>query len=252
MIDQSDLSADERCTVHNPKEICQILSDLAKSKAVISLSFNQGRDQCLSTVIAVDAERNAIYLDIGIDTGFNRRLVESNHVIFSKNEGIRISWASPKVDEVRLKDGAAMKIAVPKSLIRLQRREFFRLNTPVVNPIKCFIPYANPHNPDEDALIELTVVDVSLGGIGTILSGPLHPALEIGASFAGCKMQLPNVGEATPSLAVRNIRELTSRMGEVKYRIGLEFVEQSRSDQRMIQHYTFQLEREALVIAKSR
>lgn len=252
MIDQSDLSADARCTVHNPKEICQILSDLAKNKAVINLSFNQGRDQCLSTVIAVDGDRNAVYLDIGIDEGFNRRLVESNHVIFSKNEGIRISWASSKVTDVRLKDGAAMRIAVPKSLIRLQRREFFRLNTPVVNPIKCFIPYTNPINPDDDALIELTVIDISLGGIGTILNGPLHPALEVGASFAGCKMELPKEGVVTPSLSVRNIKELTTRLGEVKYRIGLQFVEQSRSDQKMIQHYTFQLEREALVIAKSR
>ncbi|HQN64382.1 MAG TPA: flagellar brake protein [Methylophilus sp.] len=252
MIDQSDLSDDERCTVHNHKEICQILSDLAKAKAVINLSFNQGRDQCLSRVIAVDGDRNAVYLDIGIDDGFNRRLVNSNHVIFSKNDGIRISWASPSVSEVQLKDGAALKIAVPKSLIRLQRREFFRLNTPVVNPVKCLIPYSNPENPDDDALIELTLVDISLGGIGTNIIGPIHPALTEGARFSGCKINLPGIGEVSPSLSVRNIKSIALRSGETKHRIGLQFIEQSGSDQKKIHQYVFNLEREALVIAKSR
>ncbi len=252
MIDQSYLSDDERCTLSNHKEICQILSDLGKSKAVINLSFNQGRDQCLSTVIAVDGERNAVYLDIGIDEGFNKRLVGSSHVIFSKNEGIRISWASPSVSEVRLQDGAALKIAVPKSLIRLQRREFFRLNTPVVNPIRCFIPYSNPDNPDDDALLELTLVDISLGGIGTVVTGPLHPALSEGTSFEGCKIDLPGIGEVTPSVCIRYVKPITIRNGEIKHRIGLQFVQHSGADQRKIHHYTFNLEREALVIAKSR
>ncbi len=251
MIDQSDLSDDERCTVHNRKEICQILSDLEKNKAVINLSFNQGRDQCLSRVIAVDGDRDAVYLDVGIDEGFNRRLINSNHVIFSKNEGIRISWASPSVSEVQLTDGAALKITVPKSLIRLQRREFFRLNTPVVNPVKCLISYSNPGNPDEDALLELTLVDISLGGVGAVVIGSLHPALTEGACFPACQMSLP-VGDVAPSLCVRNIKRIELRSGEVKHRIGLQFIEQSAIDQRKIHQYVFNLEREALVIAKSR
>lgn len=250
MIDYVNMTDEDRCTVRNPKEIGQVLLDLAKSKSMINVSFNQGQDQCLTTVIAVDRENNTAYLDIGIDEGFNTRLLASKHVTFSKDEGVKIKWASTSTSVVKLKDGQALRITFPQSMVRLQRREFFRLKTPIVNPVICKIPMINPEYPDEETTLELTLVDVSLGGIGTIALDPLPSQMMEGAKFDGCKIGFPNIGETHLTLCVRNIRQLNLHDRSIKHRIGFEFVAPSRGNQGLIQRYVFRLEREAIAEAQ--
>jgi flagellar brake protein len=250
MNDQTKLPEDEQFAVRHPKEICQILRELRKSKAILNVSFNHGHDQCLTNIIGVDAEKYVVYLDVGLDAGFNRRLLDSNHMIFTKDDGIRVRWTSAKIALVKLKDGEALKIALPKSLIRLQRREFFRCPTPVANPLLCHIPYRHPLTPNVVDEMELMLLDVSLGGIGTVLSGPLPPVVEVGTVFEDCKLKLPEFGEISISLSVRNVKEITLKSGAHRHRIGLQFAELSKVDERIIQRYVFNLEREALAIAK--
>jgi flagellar brake protein len=250
MTDQTNLTDEERCTVRNPKAIGQIMAELIKEKAMINVSFNQGQDQCLTSIIAVDRIKNIAYLDIGIDEGFNKRLLASNHIVFTKDEGVKVKWVSTGVAAARLQDGEAIKIALPPSLVRLQRREFFRLKTPIVNPVQCCIPVADPENPEEKIEIELTLLDVSLGGIGAITADPLHPGFIDGARFDGCKIKLPDIGETNLTLCVRNVREITLRDRSIKYRVGFEFIEPSRGNQGLIQRYVSRLEREAIVVAQ--
>lgn len=250
MIDHINLSDEEQCTVRNLKEIGQILADLVKNKAMINVSFNQGQDECLTSIVAVDRIKNVAYLDIGIDEGFNKRLLASDSVTFSKEEGVKVRWTSTSVSEVKLQDGAALKIALPQSLVRLQRREYFRLSTPIVNPVPCIIPYVDPENPDEDNSMELTLVDVSLGGIGAIAAHPLHPALVEGARFDGCKIKFPDIGETNLTLCVRNIKQTILRDRSTRHRIGFEFIEPSRGNQGLIQRYVTKLEREAIAVAQ--
>jgi len=250
MMDENKLPDDEQFTVHHPKEVSQILAELSKNKAILNVSFNHGNDQCLTTIIGVDSEKRAVYLDIGLDAGFNKKLLESNHMVISKNDGIRIRWTSAKITLVKLKDGEALKIALPRSMIRLQRREFFRSPTPLVHPLICYVPYHHPINKSENTVFELMLIDASLGGIGTVLSGPLPPVMEVGTVFEDCKLKLPNYGELNISLCVRNVKEIISKSGALRHRIGLQFTDVSKVDERLIQRYVFNLEREALVLAK--
>jgi flagellar brake protein len=251
MNDQTKLPDDDQFAVHHPKEISQILTELGKNKTILNVSFNHGQDQCLTTVIGVDAEKRAVYLDIGLDAGFNKRLLESSHMIFSKDDGIRVRWTSAKIALVKLKDGEALKIALPKSLIRLQRREFFRCQTPVTAPLICSVPYAHPLNPKEREIFELMLVDISLGGIGTVISDHLPPVIEVGKVFDDCKLKVPDMGEVNVSLNVRYVKEITLKTGAHRHRVGLQFINLSRVDERIIQRYVFQLEREALILASN-
>ena len=248
MIGLPDFPNDEQCLVRNPKEIAQILSELEKNRSVIELTFNHGEDRCFTRIVAVDREQHAVYLDIGIDDVFNQKLVASHHVIFSKNEGVRVGWTSHRVSI----ENGAIRIALPNSLMRLQRREFFRLPTPITNPITCYIPYQNSQNLAEKTTIELINIDVSLGGIGVAMPDPLHHALVVGAYFETCTIDFPKVGEVHPALCIRSIRQITLRNGAIRHRIGLEFVKQSLHDQQLIHRYVTHLERQALVELKDK
>ncbi len=243
------LPEEEPYLVHNNKEIIQILTDQSKLKTMFKVSFNHGADECLTTVIVVDAKAHAVYLDIGLDEAFNSRLLASHHVVFSKDDGIRIKWVSTHISLATLKDGKAIKIALPQKLMRLQRREYFRLATPIVNPVPCQIPVADDTNPDVNKVLELTLVDVSLGGIGTIAADPLDPVFVLGASFDKCKISFPEVGLTSLTLQVRNITSITIKDGATKHRIGFKFIEPSRGNEGLINRYTYNLERLAMAVA---
>jgi len=240
---------EEQYLVHNSKEIIQILTDISKSKSMLKVSFNHGADECLTTIIAIDAKNHAIHLDIGLDDAFNSRLLANHHVIFSKDDGVRIKWISAHITAVALHDGKAIKIAIPQKMLRLQRREFFRLATPIVNPVPCQIPIIDEANPDIERLIELNLADVSLGGIAAIASDPLDPLFVLGANFDKCKISFPDVGITSLTLQMRNISSITSKDGSIKHRIGFQFIEPSRGNEGLINRYTYNLERQAMALS---
>lgn len=249
MIDEQNLTELEKFTVQHPKEICQILTELAKSKALLNISFNHGQDQCLTSVIGVNAEKGVVYLDMGLDDGFNKRLLDATHLIFSKDDGVKVRWTSTKVVLVKLKDGQALKIALPRQLVRLQRREFYRSNTHVVNPAMCRLSYMDPLAPDQLANIDFMLIDASMGGIGVILSAPMPAHMHIDQTFEHCHITIPEYGELTVTLCLRYCIEITTANGAQRHRLGFEFKQLSHGQQRLIQRYVTDLEREALMIA---
>jgi len=240
---------EEQYIVHNSKEVMQILNDLIKHKAMLKVSFNHGADDYLTNIISIDPKVGAVYLDIGVDEEFNRRLLASSHVVFLKEDGVKIKWTSTQVTEVSLKDGKAIKIALPKDLIRLQRRDFYRFATPVANPVMCRIPVPDVLDPEIESILELTLVDVSLGGVGAFVSSPLNPAIEVGKTFIGCKIGFPDVGETNLTLMVKNITESHTKEGITKYRIGFVYVDPSRGNEGLINRYVYILERQAIALA---
>ncbi len=243
------LSADEQLYhVHNEKEILQILADLIKRKVMLNVSFGQGAETFLTTVIGVNAEKHLAFLDVGRDETFNSRLVASHDVTFTNNEGVRIRWTSEDLKIVTLKDGLALCIGLPRDLIRVQRRQYHRLATPIRTPVICRIPLERDTDTD---ILELPLADVSVGGIGIVVTGPLDERLSVGAEFDNCRIEFPDVGTTNLRLHVRYIDQFTMRDDTVKHRIGLEFINPSRGNQALIQRYTFILESESVAMATS-
>lgn len=240
---------EEQYIVHNPKEVIQILNDLVKHKSMIKVIFNHGADVYLTSIISIDAKTGAVYLDVGIDEEFNRRLLASHHVVFVKEDGVKIKWTSTHISGVELKDGKAIKIALPKDMVRLQRRDYYRFTTPVASPVVCKIPVPDVLNPAEETILELTLVDVSLGGIGAFATTPLNPALVLGQALNSCKIGFPDVGETNLTLRVKNITEIRVQDVVTKYRVGFEYVEPSRGNEGLINRYVYILERQAIALA---
>ena len=237
------LTADEqRYLVHNPLEIARILNDLAKEKTMLKATFNHGNDSYLTTVIEANPQTRVVYLDVSRDDGFNQRLVASHHVLFTKDEGVRIRWLSTSITAVKLKDGPAIKIALPQNMLRMQRREYHRLATPRANPVLCRIPLVDAEGHEHE--IQLALVDASIGGIGAVSTELREDLWQIGAEFANCKIEFPNVGTTNLTLRVMNAARIKSHDGSERMRLGMQFIDPSRGNQSLIQRYIFNLEKE--------
>ena len=240
---------EERFLVHSLKEIIQILNDLLQRKSMIKVLFNRGDDEYLTTIIHVDEKNNEIYLDIGLDEAFNSRLLLSQHLVFVRDDGVKIKWISEKVSAASMIDGKAIKVSLPIKLLRMQRRDFFRVPTSILNPVPCQIPIPNEVSLNTGKILELTLLDVSLGGVGVMANDPLHPAVVEGTSFDGCKINFPDVGTANLTLQVKNVIPIPMKSGSIKYRIGMQYIEPSRGNEGLIHKYTFDLERATLASA---
>ncbi|TRZ68648.1 MAG: flagellar brake protein [Rhodocyclaceae bacterium] len=236
---------DKRFLVHNSKEVAQILADLAKRKMMLNASWNHGKDRVLTYVIEVDYDKGVAYLDtIAAGDAANKGLFAGHSTVFATTSGPRIQWSSPSVSSVSLKDGKAYQIELPVDLIRVQRRECYRLLIPMMKPVTCKIPV-------EDKDVEVALVDVSVGGIGAAVMDTLDAAFAVGTEFHHCKIDLPSVG--TADLALRNKWMRTVMKNDtVKHEIGMEFINPSSANQALIQRYMIKLEREHASMAGDR
>jgi c-di-GMP-binding flagellar brake protein YcgR len=226
--------------IHNHKEIAAILGGLMKSRAVINLD-TQGGVSLVTSVLEVSNEDNYVYLDISPDNSINDQIIHSKHVTFSTQTGIKVRWHSTHLHRVILPDGDALSMVLPAVIERIQRREYFRLNTPQgKEAIVCKIPV------DED-IFEATVFDMSVGGVGVSIKGVLPDNFSQAGQFAGCSIEFPEIGIVLVGLRICRVWETSKiKSGELSTRFGMEFVNLSRGASNVIQRHMNQLQAESV------
>src|SRR3569623_1406158 len=114
---------------------------------------------------------------------------------------IRILFsAQGGLTEIDIEGGKALRMDLPETMIRLQRREYYRMPTPVSNPVRVVIPM-----PEEmgGGTQSFPLADISCGGIA-ILDNKLQLGNTIGLNFENCRLELPEIGPVTTTLQVRN------------------------------------------------
>ena len=126
--------------------------------------------------------------------------------------------------------------------MRLQRREYFRLSTPIAKPVKFVTTLKRP---DGSALVvEASLLDISGGGVGLMASPALAALLPRGGMLTECKMTLPDEGLLVANLCVRNKFDVTTRGGSRYVRVGCEFIALPGARMSMVQRYITRVERE--------
>jgi len=231
---------DSPFALHNRLEIVFVLEDLAKHRVAINLDTAEGVG-LVTSVLGVSSEGNHVYIDISADSQINEKITNSGHISFVTQTGVKVRWHSSHLHLVELQDGDAFSMPVPVVIERVQRREYFRLNTPQgSNALICKIAVAA-------GFMETTIVDISVGGIGISVRGELPEMFSQGALLEGCSISLPVIGAVPTNLLVRGIwTSIKTKSGEQMSRIGLEFVGLSRGAANVIQRHIIQLEAEQI------
>jgi len=235
-------SADQsKYLIHSRLEIATILGTLNKAGTMVTAYFGGGNDFILTSIAAVRPEQDRVFLDYGADDAANQRALNTRKITFvAAHDRIKIQFAAESLRAARLGGRDVFGMAIPATLLRLQRREYFRITTPLTKPLICLIPpQAGPLNQPA----EVTIVDISCGGVAVI--DATDPAgIETGARFSGCRILLPELGAVTADIEVRSTFELTYRNGAKHRRAGCEFIGMRERDRALIQRYISRLERE--------
>jgi c-di-GMP-binding flagellar brake protein YcgR len=221
-------------------EILAVLRSLRDSQALLTLYFDQSGIPLLTSVLG--ASDSAIALDFASDPTMN--------ILALKSKGFT---AAATLDKVKihfpvgpLKQGLhqgrpAFSAPLPNLLLRLQRREYYRLTTPSVRPIRCRIPASLPEG--SHTSVEANIIDIGGGGLAVMVP-PAGIPFEAGMGFHNCRIDLPEVGIVVSDLQVRSTFEMAAQGGVVVRRAGCQFTKLPGPMLTLIQRYIMRVERE--------
>ncbi len=227
--------------VESRKEIVNLLRSIGEKNQLIRMLVRGEADVCVTSILDVDAERNAVILDCSVNPEQNARILAAPAISYETTlDKIRILFRSERAESCVYEGSPAFRIALPVSLIRLQRREFYRMNTPVGNPVRVLIPFPAELGGGANSF---PLADISCGGIA-ILDHKHLLGEAIGRDYADCRIELPEIGHITTGLQVRNCTDLTLLNNKTNRRLGCQFTDIPRSALNAVQRYITRLERE--------
>lgn len=233
--------------INSKREMQFILQDIAEKGTRVALYYDEARNFILTTLIG--ANEDGMWLDIGPSNQENKRILLSDKITFvSRHQHVKVQFVSYDIKRASLEGGETFYLDLPDYMLRIQRRDYFRVSIPASTPVKCIIPIKlyDPEKPDEPEVIRnVPVMDISGGGVG-LLCGEHETDLQPGTVFQDCRISLPDTGTIKVDIEVRYNVKFSSRNDSVNTRVGCQFVRLSNEASSLLQSYITRLQSDIL------
>lgn len=217
-------------------EVVQILRSLNDHADSLAVYFDQGRNFILTALLEVRPNQETFVFDLGSNDEMNKRLLASEKLLFvGIQNGIRVQWSTGPAARAAFGGSDAFVAWLPQTVLRLQRRDFFRVGIPVTMDARCHIPDAKTGNEG------LKIHDISVGGLCVIANEFLGKA-QVLDRFDRCTLELGEFGDIQESVEVRHITPINLRGGKNHVRVGLRFLNIGAGDQAKIQRFLVKVE----------
>lgn len=241
----------EQYIVYSRAEITDMLRRLSAANVPVNAYHDRTDGFGVTEVLDVLPDDEAVIIDPPADPEGARQLLTAEHVTFvAFVDNIKMQFAAHGLVAASWNGRPALRIRLPESVLRLQRREFFRVRPPMSKPAVCLIPYDPPEQAQEKAKKKaqakqhyesLRVVDLSVGGLA-LLACPQALNLPRGQKIEGCFLDLPGVGSINLSVVIRNLDPIVR---DDMRRLGCEFADLSPASRMALQRYVNKVEVEA-------
>jgi len=243
-IELAQTEEDSKYHLHSQAEIVAILRSLKDSNATVTLYFNEGDDLLITSVFTVEEDEDQVVLHMGANAAINKHALTVDKLIcVSHLDKVRVQFVLRGLKSALYRGRQSFLAELPESILRLQRREYFRLTIPARSPVKCRIPLPAPEGGGAAKTVEVDVIDISGGGLGMVMP-PEDVDFNIDMVFDKCEIELPSGGTIVASLRVRSIFDVTRNDGAVSRRAGCDFVNFAGPMLSMLQRYIIVEERE--------
>lgn len=229
--------------LYSRSEIIYVLRAVVQKASMITVYFDQGQSFLLTSLMDVDAEKGALLFDMGSNEEMNRKALKADRLLFTTSlDKVKVQFSLKRLEQVQHGGRPAFRSAIPETLLRLQRREYYRLSTPIANPILCSLQLQAADGAKTP--VEVPLLDISGGGVGLMVATDRGDDFKIDTVFPDCRMNLPEEGPLVATLVVRNAFDVTTKTGNRYLRVGCEFVDLPGTRLTLIQRYITRIERE--------
>lgn len=234
----------ERYMIHSRSEIFVLLREIQRRHVLLTVYFNGGSQFIVTSLLFVNPDRDELILDCGNDASVTRALTQSPRcsvVAFLNN--VKMQFSARRVALTTFERAPALCMSLPDSLLRFQRREYFRSPTQG-KPVVCRIPgHAIGGQP-----VSARVLDIGCGGV-SLLVPPDSPRYAESMLIPGCSIELPGLGTVPVTLEICDSAEISTPSGARQFRYGCAFKQIPGPAAALIQRFVNQLQRERLTQA---
>ncbi|TCS37845.1 c-di-GMP-binding flagellar brake protein YcgR [Paucimonas lemoignei] len=230
----SDDEIEDRYFLIGRMEILSVLNELILRREPVTVYFRSGRDFFQTTLL--EARADALVFDLSGDPEINKRLPISVSCIFVSNlNGIRVQFACGQAERFEWGGSDAFSVPLPDRIVRVQRRESYRILLPVAKPlmVKLF-------DDDDRVLGEWPAHDLSVGGLGFSTVG--EPPLQIEQHIARLHLPLPGQVDVQSAAQIRHVTPMVERPDGVRFRVGVSFADLAPATGVAIQRFITKIE----------
>ncbi|MBB3344427.1 flagellar brake protein [Luteimonas sp. RC10] len=236
-----DDEALSRYMLRDSADMGRVLRSLVETQALISGSLMPGDLSCPTALLAV-GDDGTLVLDASRQDALNRRIATCTQIVCDTRLDavqirFRLSTPLPVLHEGR----QAFIASWPEALLRLQRRDLYR----VVPPLDAGVTLHPGHGDTPAASSDdgLRVLDLSGGGLAVAMDDGEDPRFTPGRTLDRCLLRLPDT--APIPVAVTVAHRFCEQTGpRVRWRAGCRFVALAPAAQRRILQSIFQIERQ--------
>jgi c-di-GMP-binding flagellar brake protein YcgR len=233
---------ESRYEIHSSSQIVALMRGIQRHNQLVTLTIVGGTDAFVTSILEIDDQQNVLVLDSAPSEQLNRKFIDAEIVFLETTfEKVRISFSSTLIDACVHEGRPALLMEIPASLVRLQRREFYRIATPRADPVRCSIPVPEYLG---NGVVTLSLVDISCGGVAAMVDDGQVLDETIGRQYENCRIDLPGVSTVWTGLQIRGSQEIVLPNGRRRRRLGFEFVNLPAAMLAAVQRYIMKLERE--------
>jgi len=232
-----------RYILSNEREVLFHLRNLQTQNSFVTLYLDDGQHFFLSKLLAVDEEKKRIFLDTPREPEVLNQALQAGKITVSTTvDRVKVQYRLHHIERGTHDGQIAFVANLPNRLLRLQRREFFRVQTPRINPLRCLL--AIQKKPSSPEVLDFSLYDLSGGGLCLIGEERHADKFSLGALFADCRLNIPGESVISVNLRIREISKVETANGDHQLRLGCEFVNLPGSRLTLIERYITRLERE--------
>ena len=224
-------------------EVVFYLNLLARRQSLLTAYLDAGKKFFQTSVVGLDESAGSLLLAPPQMTPPGPELTNASRITLMTNlDRVKIQIRLPQISSTTYRGKDVLLSTIPEAVLRLQRRDFFRLEPPLSTPIHCKLAAFSPDG--TTSVFELPLSDISGGGLSLIAPTEIAAYFPGDALFRQCRLEIPNDGVVQVNLRVRKTVEMPSINGLHNLRIGCEFVNLPGSSQSFIERYITRIERE--------
>ncbi|MDD5578410.1 MAG: flagellar brake protein [Methylobacter sp.] len=226
--------------IRNQAQIVNHLSLLFNSKCLLSANFGDNNDSFITTIIEINKKNNSLILDYAPKEYLSQQALNSPNIFFKTVYlGIEVTFQTSRLAKIQHKGRPAFIMPIPEAILWLQRREFYRIKSPLSKSSYCRLILEDRES------IELKLYDISLSGFSMLNeSADISSLLALEAQLEHCKLFLTDTGEDTISFEIRNKCIVNPEKLNKIEKIGCKFTRIAPAFESAIQRYMQQIERE--------
>ena len=239
--------ADPSFTLHHRAEILAIVERLQRERVLATVEFDEGH-ALVTRILDVRRDTGSLVFDTARDADQQRRLFASRSLAFTTElDHVQIGFETGPASIVTLVDGPAAVVGLPVSVVRLQRREWFRAALPVEPPMRCTLLDREGH------AMQAQAIDLSAGGAALLVGDAAAQTARTGSDHE-LILSLPDVGRLELDANLRSVNSMAGGPAGSprKVRLGVRFSSVPSRTSNDLQRYVQRIEVEQLRILRRR